>query len=183
VAAKKPGDSATVSYLRHGTSDTATVVLASHKQGRVPFLGVVSQEAQYRPNVVKATELSFQWTGLVFVAVVQFFNPSTFATSVQGARSVVGISVETARAASAGVADYLYIVALLSLSLGVMNILPIPPLDGGKITMELIERGMRRPIPRAVSLGISLVGAALLFSLIGYLMYSDVVRYVITGTG
>jgi regulator of sigma E protease len=70
---------------------------------------------------------------------------------------------------------------LLSLSLGVVNILPIPPLDGGKIAMELIERVMRKPIPRAVSLGVSLVGAVLLFSLIGYLMFSDVARIVAGG--
>lgn len=42
---------------------------------------------------------------------------------------------------------------------------------------------MHRRIPRSVSLGISLTGALLLFSLIGYLMYSDVVRYMITGSG
>jgi regulator of sigma E protease len=183
IGAKKPGESVSVVYIRGGQDKTATVVLASHKRGTAPFLGVVSKEAQYRPDPLKAAQLSLQWTGLVFVAVVQFFNPATFQQSVQGARSVVGISVETARAASAGVADYAYIVALLSLSLGVMNILPLPPLDGGKITLELVQRAMHRPIPRAVSLGISLVGAVLLFSLIGYLMYSDVVRYVITGTG
>ena len=57
-----------------------------------------------------------------------------------------------------------------------MNILPIPPLDGGKIAVEIVERVIRRPIPRAVSLGLSLAGALLLFSLIGYLMYADVVR-------
>jgi regulator of sigma E protease len=183
VASRKPGDSATVSYLRAGTPRTVTVVLASHKQGRLPFLGVISKETQYRPSPFKAAGLSLQWTGLVFVAIAQFFNPATFATSIQGARSVVGISVETARAASSGVADYVYIVALLSLSLGVMNLLPLPPLDGGKIVLELVEKVMRRPIPKAVSLGFSLAGALLLFSLIGYLMYSDVIRYVIAGTG
>ena len=183
VAKNKPGDSVVVAYTRAGSPHETTVVLASHKQGRAPFLGVVSKEAQFRPSPLKAAQLAFEWTGLVFVAIVQFFNPATFATSVQGARSVVGISVETARAASSGVADYVYLVALLSLSLGVMNILPLPPLDGGKIALELVEKVMHRPIPRAVSLGISLAGALLLFSLIGYLMYSDVVRYVVTGTG
>jgi regulator of sigma E protease len=183
VATKKPGQAVTVTYVRNGTPGEASVVLASHRQGRAPFLGVIASEEQYRPDPLTATGLAFQWTGMVFVAIVQFFNPATFQQSVQGARSVVGISVETARAASRGVADYVYIVALLSLSLGVMNILPLPPLDGGKIALELIEKAMHRPIPRAVSLGVSLVGAVLLFSLIGYLMYSDVVRYVVTGTG
>jgi regulator of sigma E protease len=65
---------------------------------------------------------------------------------------------------------------MLSLSLGVMNILPMPPLDGGKIVLEVVERVMGRPLGRGVTLGLSAAGAVLLFSLIGYIMYADIVR-------
>jgi len=75
--------------------------------------------------------------------------------------------------------SYAWMMALLSLSLGVMNILPIPPLDGGKVASELIEAVARRPIPRKVSLAFSATGALLLFSLVFYLMYADVVRYIV----
>ena len=59
--------------------------------------------------------------------------------------------------------------------------MPIPPLDGGKIAIEIIERIAGKPLPRNISLGISAAGALLLFGLIGYLMYSDIVRYVVQG--
>jgi regulator of sigma E protease len=173
---RKPGDTIRLTVSRSRTPVTVTAILA--ESAKRPFLGVRAKVENVRPDPLAALGMSLQWTGLVFVGVAQFFNPATFQQSVQGARSVVGISVETARAASAGALQYVWIVALLSLSLGVVNILPIPPLDGGKIAMELVERVMRKPIPRAVSLGVSLVGALLLFSLIGYLMFSDVARMV-----
>ena len=75
--------------------------------------------------------------------------------------------------------NYAAIVALLSLSLGVINIFPIPPLDGGKVAIELFERLRGRPLSRRVSLALSATGAALLFGLIFYLMYADVVRYIL----
>ena len=85
-----------------------------------------------------------------------------------------------ADAARPGALDYAWLVALLSLSLGVMNILPIPPLDGGKVAVEIVERLRGRRCAR-VSLALSAAGAMLLFSLIVYLMYADVVRYIVQG--
>ncbi len=179
IEKSRPGQTVTIGYIRNGTPGVARATLAEHN-GK-PYLGVKASIENVRLSVWAALGQSFVWTGLVFVAIAQFFNPATFQQSLQGARSVVGISVETARAASAGALPYAWIVALLSLSLGVMNILPIPPLDGGKIAVEIVERLIHRPLPRAVSLGLSLAGAVLLFSLIGYLMYADVVRIVTGG--
>jgi regulator of sigma E protease len=76
---------------------------------------------------------------------------------------------------------YAQIVAVLSLGLGVLNILPIPPLDGGKVALELAEGAAGRPLPRIVVIGFSVVGAVLLFSLIGYLMYADTIRLITNG--
>jgi regulator of sigma E protease len=119
---------------------------------------------------------SVRLTGLVFRAIVDLFNPTTFARSVQGVRGPVGISVMAAEAAAAGPLSYAGLIAMLSLSLGVMNILPLPPLDGGKIVLEIAERIIGKPISRSVSLGLSAAGAVLLFSLIGYIMYADIAR-------
>jgi regulator of sigma E protease len=60
-----------------------------------------------------------------------------------------------------------------------MNVLPIPPLDGGKVVLELVEAVARRPLSRRIAIGISLVGMVLLLTLIGYLMYIDVIRFVV----
>ncbi len=180
LSAHKPGDTIVVRYTRDGTEKTATIVLAANEQGQAR-LGIEASMVNVRSSIPEAFKQSFEWIGMVFVAIGGFFNPSTFQTTVSQSSSIVGASVEVARAAEAGWLYYTWIVALLSLSLGVINVLPMPPLDGGKILLEIIERISGRQIPRNISLGISAAGAVLLFGLIGYLMYSDIIRYVVQG--
>lgn len=179
IAASKPGDRVTLTLRRNGAERVVVAVLGSNK-GRA-LLGVRVASADVRMPVWKAFTESLTWTGMVFVAVGEFFDPRTFSTSMENARSVVGISYEVAEAAKAGPLKYAWMVAFLSLSLGVLNILPIPPLDGGKVALELVEALRRKPLPKKASYAFSAVGAVLLFSLIFYLMYADVVRYVIRG--
>jgi len=176
----KPGDKITVTLVRNGTEKTIPVVLGASPDGRAR-LGVQATTENLHYSMTDALKYSFTLIGLVFKAIGGFFNPQTFKASVSGSSSVVGISVVVARAVQRGPIDYAFLVALLSLSLGVMNILPIPPLDGGKIAVEIIERVMGHPLSRKFSLGLSAAGALLLFTFIGYLMYADVVRYVVNG--
>ena len=179
LAKHEPGEKLVVQVVRAGDPVTLDVTLDRSDSGKA-LLGIQAASENVRLAPGAAFKESIGWVGLVFKAIAGFFNPSTFQQSVRGSSSVVGISVLVSQAAQRGPIDYAFLVALLSLSLGVMNILPIPPLDGGKIAMEMIEGVIRREIPRKVAYGLSLAGAILLFSLIGYLMYADVVR-VVTG--
>jgi regulator of sigma E protease len=176
----KPGQSLSVTYLRDGTEKTVVVVLDANEDGGAR-LGVGTTSVNVRESLPDAIKSSFLWIGLVFKAIGGFFNPNTFQSTVAQSSSVVGASVAVAQAAEAGPLYYAFIVALLSLSLGVINVLPLPPLDGGKIAIEIVERIMGKPLPRNISLGISAVGAMMLFALIGYLMYSDIAKFVVQG--
>ncbi|MBW6468343.1 MAG: M50 family metallopeptidase [Coriobacteriia bacterium] len=180
ISAREPGETVEVGFVRNDQSERVPVTIGESDSG-APVLGVVSDVEHVNPSIGEAAVESVRLTGMVFMAIGRFFSPDTFQESVEGARSIVGITVEVAEAARMGPLNYAWIVALLSLSLGVMNILPIPPLDGGKVALELVEAVARRPLSRRFSLGLSLSGAILLFSLIGYLMYADVVRYFIQG--
>jgi regulator of sigma E protease len=162
---------------RAGREVQLTAVMGE-EQGQ-PRLGVATRFETMRMSVPEALAQSVQWIGLVFVAIASLFNPATFSATVQDVRGVVGISVEAASAAQRGALDYAWLIALLSLSLGVLNILPIPPLDGGKIAIEIIEKLRGRPLRRELILGISAAGAIMIFGLIGYLLYLDVLRYVV----
>jgi regulator of sigma E protease len=175
----KPGRMVTLKVTRDGTPRLVPVTLRNNA-GRA-FLGIGPSLERKHFTVPEAARESLVWIGLVFVAVGRFFDPATAAQAVGDARSVVGISYEIAAAVKAGPINYAWMVALLSLSLGVMNILPIPPLDGGKIAVELFQAIRRRPLKREISLAFSAVGALLLFSLIFYLMYADIVRYIVKG--
>jgi regulator of sigma E protease len=176
ISTYRAGDRADVHVERGVRRFVVTVTFGANPESGRALLGVTPELSAYRPGVIEALLLSFSYIGLTFVAIAGFFNPATFQASVSQSSSVIGAAIYAADAAKAGPLDYAGIIAVLSLSLGAINILPIPPLDGGKIAIELIERIRGRQLPRNLSLGISATGAILLFSLIGYLMYADVLR-------
>ena len=180
LATLKPGAAVVVVVDRAGAPRSFDVLLGRSDTGGAR-LGIQVTIENLRMAPLAALKESFVWIGLVFKAIAGFFNPGTFRASVNGSMSVVGVSVEVSKAASRGPIDYAFLVALLSLSLGVMNILPIPPLDGGKVALEIIEGVSRKQLPRRVAYGLSLAGAVLLFTFIGYLMYADVVKFIVKG--
>ena len=75
-----------------------------------------------------------------------------------------------------GIKDYIYILALISLSLGVTNLLPFPPLDGGKIVLLIIEAIRRKSLPKNVENYIQMAGFIVLITLSIYITYNDTLR-------
>lgn len=86
----------------------------------------------------------------------------------------VGISEVVAK--TNGVREFFEMMALISLSLGVTNLLPIPALDGGKILILLIEAIRRKPMKQETEVNIQLLGFALLIALSLYVTYNDILR-------
>jgi regulator of sigma E protease len=93
--------------------------------------------------------------------------------------SIVGISVMASQAAAAGLDELCLFTAAISLSLGFMNLLPIPPLDGGKMLIEVIQAVTRRKIPARVQNIISYIGLALFMLLFVYMLRQDVFRFIL----
>lgn len=86
----------------------------------------------------------------------------------------VGISDVVAQ--TSGFADFVYILALISISLGFTNLLPFPPLDGGKIVILLIEAIRRKPLKEKTEINIQLIGFMILIALMVYVTYNDILR-------
>ncbi len=88
----------------------------------------------------------------------------------------VGISQQLARSSQQGVQDYLWVLGLISLSLALMNLLPLLPLDGGHITFSLVEGIRGRAVAREVYERVSAVGIALVLFLFVIGISNDVSR-------
>lgn len=86
----------------------------------------------------------------------------------------VGISEVVAK--TYGIKEFCEMMALISLSLGVTNLLPIPALDGGKILILLIEAIRRKPMKQETEVNIQLLGFAILIALSLYVTYNDILR-------
>jgi regulator of sigma E protease len=93
------------------------------------------------------------------------------------ARSIdgpIGIAVQSGKAAKEGALTFLNLMAAVSLNLAVVNLLPIPLLDGGGILMLLIEMLMQRDLSMRVKEGIVKVGFAFLMMVIVFVIYNDI---------
>ncbi len=86
----------------------------------------------------------------------------------------IGISQMVAK--TSGVYDFVYILALISLSLGVTNLLPFPPLDGGKVVIYIIEGIRRKPLKESIEMNIQLIGFGLIIALSLFVAYNDITR-------
>ena len=81
-------------------------------------------------------------------------------------------------AQTSGIAEFIYILALISMSLGVTNLLPFPPLDGGKVVLLLIEGIRKKPLKESTEIKIQMLGFAILITLSILVTYNDVGRMV-----
>ena len=88
----------------------------------------------------------------------------------------ISIAEYAGRTASIGLTPFLSFLALISISLGVLNLLPIPLLDGGHLMYYLIELVKGSPVTEAFEIAAQRVGIALLFLLMGLAFYNDLAR-------
>jgi regulator of sigma E protease len=114
-------------------------------------------------------------SGLFVQQIWQIITGKTaFAQSVGGPIRIAQMATQTAEM---GVLTYLGFMALLSVSLAILNLLPIPALDGGHLLLLLIEAVIRREIPVRMKIGVQKVGFVLLLLLMGFVLYNDIVHF------
>ena len=77
---------------------------------------------------------------------------------------------------TSGIRDFVYILSMISISLGFTNLLPFPPLDGGKIVFLIIEAIRKKPVKQEIELKIQMLGFAILITLSIFITYKDILR-------
>lgn len=96
--------------------------------------------------------------------------------SIDNLSGPITIATYAGYTASAGIGAFLYFLAVISISLGVLNLLPVPLLDGGHLMYYIVEMIKGSPLSDAVQLKMQHVGVALLAMLMSLALYNDVVR-------
>ena len=127
---------------------------------------------------LRALAVGFNYIGMVVVAILGLFNPQTAAQTVSDSTSIVGIAVLSKTAAEQGLLSFTMFSAMLSVSLGLMNMLPIPPLDGGRFLVEVYQKIRRKAIsPRALN-SLSIAGVTLFTLFFLVMLNQDIQRFV-----
>lgn len=140
----------------------------------------------YRPSIelVTVRHGPIESIRLAFDKVVRLteFQASAVKGMAQGKVSAenlsgpVGIADMAGSAITAGISPFLEYIALISVAIGFMNLIPIPALDGGQLVMLGIEGAMRRPLPQGVKDKLGLASYAILLLLVFYVTMNDVTR-------
>lgn len=167
-----------MTYERNSKTQTVTVKpQAKEIQGqKVRQIGVT-------PALTKApgARLNYAWqvtkqsATQIWRAIIGLFQ----GFSLNKLGGPVAIYKNTEEVSSYGLVSVISFTAMLSINLGMMNLLPIPALDGGKLLLNLIEAIFRRPISEKVEMTVTIAGAALLVVLMIAVTGNDLFRYFI----
>ncbi|MCI1721544.1 MAG: RIP metalloprotease RseP [Lachnospiraceae bacterium] len=177
------GDTVTITFVRDGLTyekEVTPVMSQSVSLGFDCNLGRVGTDA---PGVLKYSFIEVNyWIKTTVRSLGQLFTGRFSVNDLSGPVGivdVVGTTYEQSKSEGALMTwmNMFNLIILLSANLGVMNLLPIPAIDGGRLLFLLIEAVRGKPMNRKVENAIQLVSMALLMLLMVYVMYHDIANF------
>lgn len=132
---------------------------------------------------LQSVQVGVMYIGMVAQQVLALFNPATTAQVMSDSTSIVGIAVMSKGYFEAGLVEALLFMAMISVSLGIMNLLPIPPLDGGRFVVEVFQKITRKSVSMRVMNAMSMAGMALFLCFFVVMMNQDIQRFVFGNWG
>ncbi len=179
---EKTGDSLLLVIERDGQEMTLDVPYVQNADGQ-KVIGI--EINPYGPiktfNFFEAVGLSFKWLFLVMREMLQALGQLFFmGQGIQNMAGIVGVTQMVGTVAiSGGFYSLLSLSALLSVNLAIVNLLPIPALDGGKIVLYAVEGIRKKPASPKVEGALNLIGMVLIFGLAIFLVFQDVHRLLV----
>jgi regulator of sigma E protease len=185
AVSKKANQPVALVVLRDGSEQEITVTPEANK-GRCPSLpsgsgcigiSIAEDTIKIKPGPVDALVMSLQRNydsaKLIFQTVGQLITREASTRQLMGPLAIAQLSGESAQA---GWIPLLSLMASISLNLGLLNLLPIPVLDGGHIFIMALEGAARRDFSTRVKEKMFLLGFALLLMLMVTVIYNDLTR-------
>lgn len=192
VTKEYAGQDVYVEYVRSGVEESAKVNIRSAKEVAAAknsdkpkgYIGVTPGEYTLQRSTwsapIVAAGLMGQFTELTFkglaTAISSLFHGDTAKASEQ-VSGPIGIFVILQQGTILGLQYILLIIAIVSLSLAIMNVLPIPALDGGRLFVLLVSRALGKPITKELEETIHGIGFLFLIGLIILISVVDVKRF------
>lgn len=189
IIKKNAGKSITLNIKRNGkiieTPITPKLTEVKDFLGYKKKVGIIGiapsgETITQRLNVFKSIEKGACRTvyiaKITILGIVRLIERAIPASSVGGPILIIEIA---SKAASAGFSTFLALAAIISINLGILNLLPIPILDGGHLTFLTIEAIRRKPVPLNVQVIAQNIGLAILILLMAFAFYNDLSRLFI----
>ena len=188
IIKKSPNKELKISVLRNDNKEIlyARPTIYNSESGKIGRLGVrpyidqneVSKnKIQIKHSFYESLKLSAVKTYDFTILTINFISKLVMGeASLKNISGPVGIAGYAADSFNNGYTSFLGLLAMLSISIGILNLLPIPMLDGGHLMYYLVEFIIRRPVPESIQLIFQQLGMTFLIFLSFFALYNDILR-------
>ena len=167
------GETMTVTYSRGGEETTVTLKPEKNEEGRI-VIGIASKISR---SPITAIKYGITGTGNFIVSIFDSLRMLiTGEAALSDVSGPVGMVTMVHETSSSGMRYFLILVALISVNLAIMNMLPLPALDGGRIIFVLISGITGKKISEKVETAVNMFGFSLLILLMILVTFSDVIK-------
>lgn len=170
-------NTAIIEAEREGVKTTYTMEPQyDEKLGR-PLVGIAPQIEHSNPGPVEAVGMGFKYTGIVITMMVEGLQRIVFGGAAADVSGPIGVATKAGEVAAEGVLPLINFIAFLSINLGVINLLPLPALDGGHFILLMVEAVRGKGLgPKAMG-NIQMIGVALILALTIFTTCKDIARF------
>lgn len=176
----RAGQQVTLEVLRGGSLLTLAVVPADRDgKGRIGVRLTVEQRFPFGRAFVESARFNLNIARQSLAVIGKIFKREVAARSALA--GPIEIAAQSGAAARSGVKDLLYLMGVISISIGLLNLFPIPILDGGQILLLLVESVIRRDLPVAVKERFAQLGLVLIVLLMITVLWFDLSKRLFAG--
>lgn len=188
ISSFNQGEAMEIQYERNGEKNVTTLLPKySEEDGRY-YMGIVNGGAYLECNALQVFQYGFYeveyWVKITYKSLRMLIQGQATKDDVAGPvgiAQIVGDSYTQAEenyGTPYAILTMLEIVVLLSVNLGIMNLLPIPALDGGRLVFMLVEVVRGKPVPPEKEGMVHFAGLVVLMILMVFIMFNDIMRLV-----
>jgi regulator of sigma E protease len=166
----------TIAYERNGVPGTVAVVPEFDAKANRGVIGVTPVITNYRPGPGEAAFLAVKQTAAVTATIFTGLVQMIIGQAPADVAGPIGVAQMTGQVAQLGFLPLLQFAAFLSINLGLINLLPVPVLDGGHLVTLAVEAVRGKPLSRSKLQIIQTIGFALLMTLLLLATFKDITR-------
>ncbi len=172
------GSEYTLTYERNGERHTQSftpmeMTYEDGSVGKIVGFNIAPEEISFLGILREGFFQTIWMVKLVFVSLGMLISGQAGVSDMSGP---VGVVSAMNTAAQNGLLNFLFFAAFLAVNIGVMNLLPLPALDGGRIVFSLFELIFRKPVPPEKEGFVHMIGFMLLIALMIFVTWNDIMR-------
>ena len=170
-----------IDYRRDGEDYEATLVPAYDKSAGRAMVGVISSSTTKYPGFFESAELAVKKTAYLLVTMLDELRKILMRLSGDDLAGPIGVAKMAGDMAQMGFVPLISFAAFLSMNLGIINLFPVPVLDGGHFMTLVVEAVRGKPLSQRALYFAQSVGAVLLVLLMLFATKNDIVRVFMGG--